>query len=289
MKISACLIVKNEAENIRRCLDSINGVSVEIILVDTGSEDNTVEIALNYGAKVYNYQWDNNFSNARNFSINKVTRDWIICLDADQYLEENTQKNLKSALMRINNNMNIDSVICKEISTDGFDGKFITEIPTIRIFRGNCKIRYKGAIHEKPLNDGDPLNPVNLSDISLIIYHTGYTSDELITKAERNLKILKQLVDNNTKDNLTYYYISISYNNLNNHEEAIKYALLALDEPNFNGTILAHQPYTILIHNMLKLKDKYLNGDIEKYVAMAINLFPAHPEVWYSRAQVKTE
>ena len=83
MKVSACLITKNEAENILRCLESLREIADEVIVVDTGSKDNTKELALNHGAKVYHFQWDNNFSNARNFALDQINSDWVIFLDAD--------------------------------------------------------------------------------------------------------------------------------------------------------------------------------------------------------------
>ena len=111
MQISSCLIVKNEAENIARCLESIKSISDEIIVVDTGSTDNTVEIAKSYGARIYFYEWDNNFSNARNFALEKATGDWIIFLDADEYFEENTPKELKNVLKHMVYNKDYDAIL----------------------------------------------------------------------------------------------------------------------------------------------------------------------------------
>lgn len=96
MKISTCLIVKNEADNIGRCLDSIKDISNEIIVVDTGSTDNTKEIALKIGAKIFDYQWDNNFSKAKNYALSKATGDWIVFPDADEYLDANSLKSTLS-------------------------------------------------------------------------------------------------------------------------------------------------------------------------------------------------
>ena len=143
MKISTCLIVKNESENIGRCLDSIKNISDEIIVVDTGSTDDTVEIAKSFGARVYFYGWDNNFSNARNHALDKATGDWIIFLDADEYFGPNTQKQLRTVLERISNNKTVDAVLCKIINIDVQSGRVLSENPTIRIFRGKSGIRYE--------------------------------------------------------------------------------------------------------------------------------------------------
>ena len=84
--VSLCMIVKNEADCLSRCLESMKGLVDEIIIVDTGSTDNTVEIAKQYGAVIKTYQWNNDFSQARNYSLSLATKEWILVLDADEYL-----------------------------------------------------------------------------------------------------------------------------------------------------------------------------------------------------------
>ena len=289
MKISSCLIVKNEAENINRCLESIKNISDEIIVVDTGSTDNTKEIAKSFEANIYDYQCDDNFSNARNFALDKAAGDWIIFLDADEYFDANTPKNLKHVLGRINDNNKYDAVLFKMLHTEGHNGRIVSVNPTVRAFRGKNKIRYIGAVHEQPLNKDKTLYAANISDYSLVVYHTGYSSTLLPEKVNRNLEILKREIKNNQITNLTYYYMSSINNNLGNSEESIKYALLALKEPTFEKTIMAYQPYVFLIDNMIKLKDKYTFDEIEKYIDEAINRFPTHPEVWYIIGNARKE
>ncbi len=289
MKISTCLIVKNESDNISRCLTSVKTVSDEIIIVDTGSTDDTIEIAQRFGARAYFYEWDNNFSNAKNFALNKATGDWIIFLDADEYFDANTPKNLLHVLKRINNNKEYDAILFKMYHTEGYNGRIISVNPTVRAFRGHNKIRFFGAIHEQPLNKDNTLYAADITDYSLVIYHTGYSSVLLPEKVNRNLEILKNEIANNNITNLTYYYMSSIYNNLNNPEESIKYALLALRYPGFEKTIMAYQPYVFLIDNMLKLKDKYTFEEIEKYINEAITRFSTHPEIWYVIGNARKE
>lgn len=289
MRVSACLIAKNEAENILRCLESLRGITNEVIVVDTGSNDNTEELALNYGAKVYHFQWDNDFSNARNFALDKTKSDWIIFIDADEYFEVNTRKILGKALKQVNKNKEFDAILCKMINTEGFNGKKISENPTLRIFRGNCGIRYKGAVHEQPYKGNNPLRIISLTEFPLIIYHTGYSSTLLLEKTKRNLKILENEVENNNITNQTYYYISSMHSNLRNFDEAINYARLALSEKTFKDTIFAYKPYSIIIDSMLQLKEKYTYHDINKYIDEAVRHYPTHPEIWQSIGNAQKE
>lgn len=93
--ISLCMIVKNESKVLRRCLDSVAHLMDEIIIVDTGSTDNTKNIALEYTDKVYDFEWINDFSAARNFAFSKATKDYIYAPDADEVLNEENQKKFK--------------------------------------------------------------------------------------------------------------------------------------------------------------------------------------------------
>lgn len=86
--ISLCMIVKNEEMHITRCLKSVADLVDEIIVVDTGSEDRTVEIVSQYTAKIYSYPWQEDFSDARNYSFSKASMDFCMWMDADDVLEE---------------------------------------------------------------------------------------------------------------------------------------------------------------------------------------------------------
>ena len=88
--ISACVIAKNEAAVIGRCINSVKRIADEIILVDTGSTDDTVRIAEGLGARVFFREWDNDFSAAKNHALNQVRGDWVIFLDADEYFVEDS-------------------------------------------------------------------------------------------------------------------------------------------------------------------------------------------------------
>lgn len=85
MRISACYIVKNEEGNIERSISAIKGQVDEIAVVDTGSTDRTVAAAARFGIRIYHYEWNDDFSAARNYALSKVTGDWVLLLDADEY------------------------------------------------------------------------------------------------------------------------------------------------------------------------------------------------------------
>ncbi|MFN4150134.1 MAG: glycosyltransferase family 2 protein, partial [Candidatus Sericytochromatia bacterium] len=102
-KISVCMIVKNEENFIEDSLKSVLDIAFEIIVVDTGSKDKTKEIASKY-AKVFDYKWNDDFSKARNYSINLAKGDWILLLDADEIMTSETSKNIFSFINQEENN-----------------------------------------------------------------------------------------------------------------------------------------------------------------------------------------
>ena len=102
MTISVCMIVKNEEKNLAACLDCLKQIADEIVIVDTGSTDETKAIAFKYTDKVYDFEWIDDFAAARNFAFSKATQDYIYSADADERLDEENQKRfllLKEALL----------------------------------------------------------------------------------------------------------------------------------------------------------------------------------------------
>lgn len=100
MKLSLCMIVKNEEATLPKCLSSVKRVVDEMVVLDTGSTDNTVKTAKKFGAKVYDFAWSNDFSAARNEALKYVTGDWVLVLDADETLTQNIVPQLKQVIRR---------------------------------------------------------------------------------------------------------------------------------------------------------------------------------------------
>ncbi|MFB5685249.1 glycosyltransferase family 2 protein, partial [Paenibacillus terreus] len=98
--ISLCMIVRNEEKYLPKCLSSVQRIVDEIIIVDTGSTDDTVAIAKSFGAKVIQMPWQNSFADARNRGFDEATGDWILWLDADEEMDVNEAEKLKGLLSR---------------------------------------------------------------------------------------------------------------------------------------------------------------------------------------------
>lgn len=180
--ISLCMIVKNEEMNLARCLDSVADLVEEIIIVDTGSKDRTVEIASHYTTKVYSYPWKDDFSDARNYSFSKAAMDYCMWMDADDILEEEE----KDKFLKLKQSLtpDIDMVMMKYHTAFDEAGK-----PSFSYFRErwirNCGLyRWIGAVHEVI----PPKGRILYSDLGICHKKTGPGSPD------RNLKIYQKLL-----------------------------------------------------------------------------------------------
>jgi glycosyltransferase involved in cell wall biosynthesis len=212
MEISLCMIVKNEEDVLGRCINSVKTIVDEIIVVDTGSTDNTISIAEKLGAKIYNFQWINDFSSARNYAFSKATKEYILWLDADDIFNPkdiDRFKELKSTL-----NPNIDSVTMNYVLTLGNNGEFINSIRRNRLVKKEKNFQWKGKVHEYLEVYGD----IFYSDLNIL-----HQKDKTYT--DRNLKIYESIV--NTGEELSprdkYYYANELSDNGRFDEAIIQY------------------------------------------------------------------
>ena len=277
--ISACVITKNEEKNIRRCLQSVKDIVNEMIVVDTGSTDTTVTIAEQLGAKVFHYQWDDDFAIARNYALAQAKGTWVIFLDADEYIAAETINNVRPLIDKIHGNRKIEAVKCQMNNLEGIDGSLRSSNPTIRIFRNSPVIRYRGRIHEAVYKYGKAINPITVTTRLLVIYHTGYTNETIIEKIQRNTVILEKEVESGIVRELTYCYLSDGYWRNGEYKKAIEYAQKAIKQMKALNTEIDYKPYVFLINSMTHLKI-YNEEDVIANCNEAIERFPHHPEIW---------
>lgn len=218
--LSVCLIAKNEENMIRDCLESVKDISNDIIVVDTGSIDDTKSIALEYTSKVYNYEWNDDFAAARNFCIENAKNDFILSIDCDERLIN--PKTLLSTLSQLDDN--VGGVMVKVVSyNDKKEGKDVFNSKMVRLFRNQPTIRFEGIIHEQVLNS--ILNAgYKIKDSEVEFIHEGYNHDAVTMrkKQKRNLDLL--IRQSKQKPNSAYnlFQLARTYLALNDLENAEK-------------------------------------------------------------------
>ena len=223
--LSLSIIVKNEEKYLEGCLESVKDVVDEIVIVDTGSSDKTLEIAKKYSPKIFHFKWCNDFSEARNYALSKSSGDWIFYLDADERLEHKSKNELLE-LIKSEKKLGINCYV-HSISSDGSNNQ---SMKYIRLFKNDSKIKFSGKAHEQ-IEPSLRINNYEIVDSDLEIVHLGYdvSESELQRKAKRNLTLL--MIDyKNKKSPYTAYQIANSYAALKKEKEKINYYSEALND-----------------------------------------------------------
>lgn len=216
------MIVRNEADKIGNILSDVRWFADEVIVVDTGSTDRTKGIALDCGANVYDYPWHDNFSAARNFSINKATGDYIVIVDADDRIDEKSIERIREWRKDLNG-----SVYAWEITNQDQDD--VTHVfMQIRAFPNLPELRYEGWVHNTldPAAQKAGLEPV---PTKIRIKHSGYSDEETLkAKHERTIKILEREVIAKPESARVHCYLGALYEQYGRYQEAWPHLWTAL-------------------------------------------------------------
>ncbi|MFD3156143.1 glycosyltransferase [Haloimpatiens sp. FM7330] len=211
ISISLCMIVKNEEDTLSNCLESVKDIVDEIVIVDTGSTDNTKEIAQKYTDKIFDFKWIDNFASARNYSFSKATKDYILWLDADDILLNEDRKKFKVLKQILKNNADSISMIYNY----AFDknGAVLLNFKRNRLIKRDKNFKWIGAIHEYINVQGRIID----SDIHI-------THKRTHSSPGRNLKIFEKMISKEIKftPRDTYYYANELYDNKYYHK-ALEY------------------------------------------------------------------
>jgi glycosyltransferase involved in cell wall biosynthesis len=212
-KITAALIVRDEAAVLGGCLESLRGHVDEIVAVDTGSVDETPQIAAAHGARVLHFEWIGDFAAARNFALDAATFDWILYIDADERLEVPTGSRLQD-LIAAPGHAGFRLKFRPRVGYSPFD--------ELRIFRSDPRIRFQGRIHEYVVSslrrvcESDGLR-IGLTDAA--IQHIGYEDDQS-RKHARNLPLLTRAVEDDPDRVYYWWHLGETHAAVGNYEEA---------------------------------------------------------------------
>jgi glycosyltransferase involved in cell wall biosynthesis len=208
-KLSVCIIAKNEEMNIAACLNSVKDIAWEIIVLDTGSTDKTKEIVKAFSStslvtghpSLFESTWKNDFSKARNESISHATGDWILIMDADEVLTEETRQKLLPFLEA--NEKNSDPYLVfafKNINQSFNDSNMTYSAFKHSMFRNNQGIRYKHKVHEHLYHPDINLKTLNVKDLSISHNDLLKSKDYLVKKYHKYIFMLVDLIDNYEKE-----------------------------------------------------------------------------------------
>ncbi|HEY6360091.1 MAG TPA: glycosyltransferase, partial [Vicinamibacterales bacterium] len=241
MTLSVCLITKNEEAHLRRCLESVRGLWDDLVIADTGSTDATVEIARDFGARIFHVAWQDDFSAARNFCISHATGDWILSLDADESIAVRDHAAIRSfvsrddvdAVLAAQRHYLTSTVIGWQAGSGGYDEGApypgFLDVECRRLFRNRPWLRFHKRVHEEVLS-ADPAQPLRQVHGQWVIHHFGKVSDEAVlrAKAEAYIRIGAKKIEEQPDDPQAHYEQGLAYGELGRSDEALPYFERAL-------------------------------------------------------------
>jgi tetratricopeptide (TPR) repeat protein len=236
-RISLCMIVKNEEIFLEGCLKSVQNVVDEIILVDTGSTDRTLDIAKAFDAKQFSFTWINDFSAARNEALSHATGEWILYLDADERLKSGQEEKLRQLLSQ--SNIHAYNVWI-EGSVNLRDGAVVQRNAYPRIFRSYPSVRFEGRVHEQITPSLERMEwAIHPSD--LMIEHLGYGQgfNTVVEKAQRNREILKKQLEEEPKNAYARFQFGNTLSVLGEYNEAYQELQKALESTKLSSSVRA--------------------------------------------------
>jgi glycosyltransferase involved in cell wall biosynthesis len=280
-KITLAMMVRNEEAHLGRCLEAMKGHVDDIVIVDTGSTDKTVEIAKSYGAKVYHHPWEDSFSIGRNHVISHVETEWLLQLDADEVMPPEDAKQVRDVMKSAHkSDTNLIHMVLINKAEDGHEEMSI--INTGKIMRVTPALYFKNRVHNKLVCPGH----TRLTNLKIIHYGYNLEDEELMSKKkERTTRLLLMQAEEQPEDPDTFYYLTIQYLRYEDWDLAIKYGKKAVSlykefEPKSQLQLLAMHSIAVSYYHKASARDipketqKLMFDECIRNSEMALELYP---------------
>jgi len=220
LRLSLCMIVRDEEELLPQCLAAVAGAVDEIVIVDTGSTDATIEIARSFGARVIEHEWTGSFAEARNMSFDAAGGDWLMYLDADEVLVREDAELLRSLTGRTWR----EAFYLSETNYTGEldDGTAVTH-NALRLFRNRPEYRFEGRLHEQIANSLPGYLPERIEATGVRIEHYGYLGvvRDSREKSRRNIELLRLELAESPPTPFLHYNLGSEYAAAGEHAAAL--------------------------------------------------------------------
>jgi tetratricopeptide (TPR) repeat protein len=285
MRISLCMIVRDEQEMLGRCLSSIAPFVEEIVIVDTGSKDATIEIARRFDAKVIEREWTGSFAEARNASFEAAGGDWLLYLDADEVLVAEDGPALRALAARTWR----EAFVFREINHTGTGGQTsAVTSDALRMVRNRPQYRFRGALHEQIAWSLPTHLPERIEATEVRIEHFGYLDRvrESRGKAARNAELLDAEADDGRQGPFLHYNRGCELQAAGQPEQAVEQferaALMIEQDPELGERRWAP---TLAIRHVRALQDAERHRDAAELAGSALARFPDFTDLVFEQAR----
>lgn len=279
--VSLCMIVKNEEKYLANCLNSVKDIVDEMIIVDTGSNDKTLDIANTFPTKIFHYEWDNHFSNARNFAISKATCDWILLLDGDEVFEVGD----KDKFIQFVNTSTSDGChfIVYNYSNELSDSNASLHY-AFRLLRNNNQYHFVGSIHEQIVRIDNDSSLYNLANESIRLHHYGYLDNVIKEKDKRsrNIPIIMTQLESDPHNAFYLFNLGNEYLSSKDFKKALDIYTQSYQYIHQHQAFVPHLFYRMLMCSYsLKLYDKAIEIANE-----ALSIYPNCTDIEYCKGMI---
>ncbi len=287
VSVAAAIIVKDEADGIRRCVESLDGAVDEVVVVDTGSSDDTVNVLRQLGCDFYTFSWTGSFAEARNFALEHVKSDWVLWIDADEWLEPadvdapHTVAGLYGSLDR--------ALTLRIVQVNDVGGRLEPNFDMSRMHPNRFGFHWEGRIHEQLVaapeySDGEGRIPRLAVNVRL--KHTGYQPDVMLAKGklERNIGLLRAAVQDNPEDVGAWGFLGRELLFAGRTQDAITalYRAETLSRE-FSWYARGSEVRVLLVEALLK-EERIEEARAVANRGVAVN--PEFPGIWYAKGRV---
>ncbi|TVX89443.1 glycosyltransferase [Paenibacillus agilis] len=274
LPISVCMIVKNEEKHIRQAIESVKPYVKEVIVLDTGSTDNTGCIAANSGARVYGMTWNNSFADMRNACISYANQPYILVLDADERLSLCDMEIMEQALRIMEQGKGYAGDVVIRSSTQSGE---ISESTITRLFPNRPDYKYQGRIHEQLVYKQETIKSIRTG---IVIDHFGYEDEEIQSKDKyrRNLALIQASLEANENDSYLLFQLGRTYYVMKEYQSAAVALTKCIDSMASTKQHYLSTTYLTLGYTYIHLKEW---GLFEKCLNDAIDIYPDYTDLYY--------
>lgn len=267
------MIVKNAENEVLTAIESVSGIADEIVILDTGSTDQTVERVRPYANLVVQASWNDDFAEARNLSLEEATGDWILFLDADETLHPEDAKELKELIQRTDR----EGFFLQLINRMEDDGGSHEEVsPSVRLFRNRPEYRFKGAIHEQIVSS-IPHESLGTSHVRLIHAGNMISHAKNRERGRRNIRILEKEVGTQPENDFHRFNLGVEYMVRGRYQAAIEQFELA--KAHMNGTPMwLTRFYKVWAYCCIR-EERWEQA--ENILKEALEQYPDFPDLYY--------
>jgi GT2 family glycosyltransferase/tetratricopeptide (TPR) repeat protein len=279
VKSSLCMIVRDNAGTLGPCLESIRGAVDDIVVVDTGSRDDTPAIARGLGARVFHFHWCDSFSAARNESLRHARGRWVFWMDSDDTIDAANARMLRELLRKDADPRIMGYVVSVHCPGPG-DGADVTVVQHVKVFRHLPQLRFEGRIHEQIIPAIRALGG-DIAWTDLFVVHSGYdhSPEAQKRKLERDLRLLHLELDERPDHPFTLFNLAMTYTDAGRYEEGAGYARRCLARsPDGESHLRKAYAYLVQCHERLGQQGAAWHACLE-----GLRMFPLDDELRFRR------